>query len=195
MQPTPSRTSLPDDLENISEQLATNEQAAREVLAGLSLEQANWRPGGRGWSIAQCIDHMARSNDVYGAAIADAIQRSILRRRRPRRGPISPGWLARRFLHYVEPPVKFRVPSPPVVLPEDTRDPQLALQGLLESHESVRQLMTDAADLDLNRIRFRNPFLRNLRLFTVGTGFMILPAHERRHLVQARELRQRLASS
>jgi hypothetical protein len=193
VQPTQSRTSLPEDLENICAQLTLNEQAAQEVLAGLTAEQANWRPDGtRSWSIAQCIDHLARTNDVYGAALADAIQRSILRRPRPRRGPIAPGWLARRFLRNIEPPVKFRVAAAPVVLPEDARDPQQALQGLLESHESVRQLMADAADLDLNRIRFRNPFARNIRLFSVGTGFMILPAHERRHLLQAQKLRERI---
>jgi hypothetical protein len=188
-----SRTALPDDLEAISAQLTVNEQAARDVLLGLTAEQANWRPdNGRGWSIAQCVDHLARTNDVYGAALADAIQRAVLRRACPRRGPITAGWLARKFLQTLEPPVRRHFRAPPVVLPEDTRDPQLALDGLVESHESLRRLMADAADLDLNRIRFRNPFLRNWRVASVGTGFQVIPAHERRHLWQARNVRERL---
>jgi hypothetical protein len=193
--PTQTRISLPDDLETISAQLATNEEAAQEVLAGLSFEQANWRPGGRAWSVAQCIDHLARTNDVYGAALAEAIQRAVLRRARLRRGPIAPGWLARKFVQALEPPVKHRVGARPLVLPEDKRDPRLALEGLLESHASIRRLMADAADLDLNRIRFRNPFLRNWRIFTVGTGFLVLPAHERRHLWQARKVREQFPQS
>jgi hypothetical protein len=187
---------LPNDLEAISVQLAANEHSAREVLAGLTPEQANWRPdNGRGWSVAQCIDHLARTNDVYGAALTEAVQRAVLRRPPMRRGPISPGWLARRFLRSIEPPAKRTFRAPPIVLPEDTRDPELAWQGLLESHESLRRLMADAADLDLNRIRFRNPFLRNWRLLTVGTGLLTLPAHERRHLWQARNVRDRAISS
>jgi hypothetical protein len=194
--PTPSRTALPDDLEAISSQLAANEQTAREVLAGLSREQANWRPdNGSGWSVAQCIDHLARTNDVYGAALTEAVQRAVLRRPPMRRGPISPGWFARNFLKSIEPPPKRRFPARPIVLPEDSRDPEVAFQGLLESHESLRRLMADAADLDLNRIRYRNPFLRNWRLFPVGVGLLTLPAHERRHLWQARNVRQRAISS
>jgi hypothetical protein len=187
---------LPDDLEAISAQLAANEQAAREVLAGLSREQANWRPdNGRSWSVAQCIDHLARTNDVYGASLTEAVQRAVLRRPPMRRGPVSPGWLARRFLRSIEPPPRRRFPARPIVLPEDTRDPEVALQGLFESHDSLRRLMADAADLDLNRIRYRNPFLRNWRLFSVGTGLLTLPAHERRHLWQARNVRERAISS
>jgi hypothetical protein len=101
----------------------------------------------------------------------------------------------RKLLSSIEPPVKRRFGAPPIVLPEDTRDPRIAFDGLLESHESLRRLMADAADLDLNRIRFRNPFLRNWRLLSVGAGLLILPAHERRHLWQARNVRQRLAAS
>jgi hypothetical protein len=194
--PTQSRTVLPDDLESISAQFAANEDAAREVLAGLTPAQANWRPdSGRGWSVAQCVDHIARTNDVYGAALTDAVQRAILRRPPMRRGPLAPGWLARRIIRSIEPPVKRRFAARPVVLPEDTRDPQLALAGLIESHESLRRLMADAADLDLNRIRYRNPFLRNRRLFSVATGLLILPAHERRHLWQAGNVRQQLADA
>jgi hypothetical protein len=194
--PTQSRISLPDDLQAISAQFSANEQEAHEVLAGLTFEQANWRPdGGRGWSVAQCVDHLARTNDVYGAALADAIQRAVLRRARPRRGPIRTGWIARKFLSILEPPVKRRVAARPLVLPEDRRDPQLALEGFLESHESIRRLMADAADLDVNRIRFRNPFLRNWRVFTVGTGFLVLPAHERRHLWQAKRVREQLPAA
>ncbi|HET8546555.1 MAG TPA: DinB family protein [Bryobacteraceae bacterium] len=190
-----SRTALPDDLEAVSAQFAANEQAARELLTGLTREQANWRPDPRrSWSVVQCIDHLARTNDVYGSALTDAIQRAVLRRPPPRRGPLAPGWLARKILRSIEPPVRRHFASPPIVLPEDTREPQEALASLIESHDSLRRMMADAADLDLNRIRFRNPFLRNWKLFSVATGLLVLPAHERRHLWQARNVRERLAA-
>jgi hypothetical protein len=44
---------------------------------------------------------------------------------------------------------------------------------------------------DVNRIRFRNPFIPVLR-FTVGTGLEILSNHQRRHLLQAERVRESL---
>jgi hypothetical protein len=49
-----------------------------------------------------------------------------------------------------------------------------------------------AADCDVNRIRFRNPFVPLIR-FTLGTGLEILVRHERRHLEQAERQRGRWA--
>ncbi len=45
--------------------------------------------------------------------------------------------------------------------------------------------------MDLNRIRFKNPFV-HLLSFTVGTGLLIILAHDRRHLWQAEQVGQRL---
>jgi hypothetical protein len=52
--------------------------------------------------------------------------------------------------------------------------------------------MRRAADYDVNRVRFRNPFVSVIR-FSVGSGFVILSAHERRHLLQAERVWDLLA--
>jgi hypothetical protein len=44
------------------------------------------------------------------------------------------------------------------------------------------------APYNVNRIRFKNPFIPGLR-FSVGTGLEVLSAHERRHLLQAERVR------
>jgi len=46
-----------------------------------------------------------------------------------------------------------------------------------------------SAKFNVNRIRFRNPFVRSIR-FTVGTGLLIISAHDRRHLWQAEQVRR-----
>jgi hypothetical protein len=53
----------------------------------------------------------------------------------------------------------------------------------------MRSVVRDGAELDLNRIRFHNPFVATLR-FTVGAGLLIIAAHNRRHLWQAEQVRQ-----
>ena len=59
----------------------------------------------------------------------------------------------------------------------------------LHSQEDMRRVVRESADLDLNRIRFRNPFIGFLR-FTVGAGLLIIAAHNRRHLWQAEQVRR-----
>ena len=48
----------------------------RNSFAGLSHAQLNWRPSPDSWSVAQCIDHLIKSNDevrpVIDAKIAGA---------------------------------------------------------------------------------------------------------------------------
>jgi hypothetical protein len=53
----------------------------------------------------------------------------------------------------------------------------------------ARELIRRASSYDVNRIRFRNPFVPLLR-FTVGTGLEIITKHEDRHLLQAERLKQ-----
>ncbi|HEY2823505.1 MAG TPA: hypothetical protein VGJ06_20845, partial [Candidatus Acidoferrum sp.] len=54
-----------------------------------------------------------------------------------------------------------------------------------DSHFAVINFFRFNADLDIASIRFPNPFLKALR-FSLATGLHAIPAHERRHLHQAR---------
>jgi hypothetical protein len=68
------------------------------------------------------------------------------------------------------------------------------LDGFLESNQGARELVQRAANYDVNRIRFRNPFLP-LIYFTLGTGFEILWKHQARHLLQAERIRAALTQN
>ncbi|HET9364925.1 MAG TPA: DinB family protein [Candidatus Angelobacter sp.] len=61
------------------------------------------------------------------------------------------------------------------------------LKTFLAAHDQVRAVVEEARAVDLNRVRFRNPLLRFLP-WTVGTGLLILGAHDRRHLWQAQQV-------
>jgi hypothetical protein len=63
------------------------------------------------------------------------------------------------------------------------------LERFLRNNAAARQLIVRAGEYDVNRIRFRNPFVPVFR-FTVGTGLEIISKHEGRHLLQAERVRQ-----
>jgi len=174
---------LPPHLRAILDDLEKADQQARRIAAGLSDAQANWHPDETGWSVAQCLDHLGRANTVYAAALHKALKESRSAKG-PSRGPIQPGWFSRLVIRSFEPPPKRKLRAPKKIVPGSEIRSQEALQSFLRSHEDVRTVIRDGAQLDLNRIRFRNPFIGFLR-FTVGAGLLIITAHNRRHLWQA----------
>lgn len=171
-------TSTPD-LQSVEEALAANEKAARDVVAGLTGTQLDLQPGGR-WSILQCIEHVTIANRAYTQAIA----KSLNNNHRSRRGAITPSAGGRWFLNQLEPPVKKKVRAPAKIVPNSGKTGAEILGAFDQSHAEIRNLIPLASTRDLNAIKFRNPLFPLLRV-RIGTGLLIMAAHERRHLWQA----------
>jgi hypothetical protein len=102
---------------------------------------------------------------------------------------ITPGWFGRWFIrNYIEPSSESkRARAPKKIAPGTRVDPHI-LDLFLTSNQAARELVRRASDYDVNRIRFKNPFIPMLR-FTVGTGLEIVSRHQRRHLLQAERVK------
>jgi hypothetical protein len=103
---------------------------------------------------------------------------------------IAPGWFGRWFIRtYIEPSSGSKRTRPPrKIAPAQQIEPSV-LDQFLRSNDVARNLVRRAGAYDINRIRFRNPFIPLLR-FTVGTGLEIVWRHQRRHLLQAEGIKQ-----
>lgn len=169
----------------ISELEATDGRA-QSVAKGLSLEQLNWQPGHGAWSIGQCVDHLQIANLVYLPAISGALEG----RQRGRVQELSLAWPSRWFIrNYIAPnPDGSRARAPRKIEPAKRVEPSI-LEVFLRSNEDARALVRRASEYDVNRIRFRNPFVPMLR-FTVGAGLEIIAKHQSRHMLQAERVRQ-----
>jgi len=165
--------------------IAANEQTARALVAGLTREQLNWQPAPGSWSVGQCLEHLCATNDCYLAPIREALAG------RPEISveEIHPGWFARWFLRsFVEPTAGGKRAQAPAKIQPASQVELSVLDHFLASNEALREVISQAQRKDVNRIRFKNPFVPGLR-FSVGTGFEILVLHERRHLLQAERAR------
>jgi hypothetical protein len=100
------------------------------------------------------------------------------------------GWFSRWFIRtYIAPnPGGERARAPNKIEPAKQIEP-VVLKAFLRSTEAARALVREARNYDVNRIRYKNPFIPFLR-FTVGTGLEIIAKHEGRHLLQAEAVRQ-----
>ncbi len=177
---------LPPALQTILDELEKSDREAQRIAGSLTDTQANWQPAPGAWSIAQCLDHLARANTAYAAALLEAVRQSTAPKK-PWPGPIQPGWLARSFIRALEPPPKRKLRAPKKIVPAPQIASRDVLNAFLGSHEAMRVVIQEAAGLDLNRLRFRNPFFGFLR-FTVGAGLLVTVTHDRRHLWQAERI-------
>ena len=179
------------DLSGLGRQFESNEAAMRDLTADLTGEQLNWRPDhGRAWSILQCVQHLALSGTSDRGALQPAVDGA--RGSGPRRrGPIGASAPGRLFRSRLEPPVKAKIAAPKAIVPAERLDKDEVVAGYLRNHDQIRKLLADAGEMDFNRVKFRNPLLPLLRV-RAGTGLMIIAAHERRHLWQARQVRELL---
>ena len=155
------------------------------IARTLTARQLNWKRAPSEWSVGQCLEHLTVANEVYLRAIAD----SLTDRPRAVVEDITPGWFARWFIrNYIEPsPQSRRARAPGKITPGATIDSSV-LERFLESNGQAREVVHRAGSVDVNRIRFRNPFVPLVR-FTVGTGLDIIAKHQRRHLLQAERIR------
>jgi hypothetical protein len=182
----PRAGSSPAWARRLTSELDAADQRARALVNGLTSRHLNWRPTREDWSIGQCLDHLRVANEVYLPAISASLAACPILPVQD----ITPGWFGRWFIrNFIEPSSQSRrVRAPTKITPAAIVDPSI-LDLFLASNQSARELVRRAGDYDVNRVRFRNPFVPLLR-FTVGTGLEILSRHQRRHLLQAERVRQ-----
>jgi hypothetical protein len=167
-------------------ELNAAEERATALAKTLTPRQLNWTPSPGVWSVGQCLEHLYVTNEVYlGPMLTslEARQPAVVQ-------DITPGWLGRWFIrNFIEPSSKMkRVRAPRKIRPGAQIEPHI-LDRFLDSNHRARDLVLRARNYDVNRVRFRNPFIPVIR-FTVGTGLEIISKHQRRHLLQAERIRE-----
>ena len=170
----------------LTAELAANDKTAKDLVAGLTDEQLNWQPVPGTWSIGQCLEHLCAANEVYLPPISVAL------RAKPR-SPVEQiclgvlgDWFIRNF---IEPSTNGKRAQAPRKIKPGLQADLSVLDRFLNGNAAWRHLIQAASENDVNHIRFWNPFIPGLR-FRVGTGFQIIASHERRHLLQAKRVRE-----
>ena len=188
--PIPRRNydrTLNPDLERLLYQVKVVRMEAEGLLHGLNDEQFNWQPEPGRWSMAQCFDHL---NVTNGRMIGN-LEASIREGRQSNRvsdGPYAYGFFGRWFLQLMQPPVKRRFKAPEVFQPAQRKTVAEIMPDWERTHDRVDELLEDSRGLDLARIKVQSPAAKWLK-YSLGIGFWIQTAHDRRHLWQARQVR------
>jgi hypothetical protein len=189
--PKSDMPSLPPDLQVFADALTSADRTADAIAGRVNDDEFFWQPdGGRRWSIALCLNHLTLANTIYAGAMRGAIQKARAAGW-TRTGPAAAGFFGRKFAASLEPPVKRRTRAPGKIKPMPATSRAEVLRAYHAAHDEVRQLIADAAAIDVNRATFQNPFIGLVRV-KVSTGFHVIAAHDRRHLWQAEQVEAEL---
>ena len=173
------------------DELHRQNQQAQVLVGNLSDAALNWQPnGGKAWSIGQCLEHLATTNTLYEGAMRDAIERNeghVL----SGSGVYRPaGWPSRKFIQSMEPPPTRKFRAFRKIIPKASGyRAEEALSRFLRAQQRLNEFVFQSREMDLGSIRFRNPFLKGVRL-TISSGLLLIGAHNRRHLWQAETVRK-----
>jgi hypothetical protein len=176
-------------LEAAAAQFEATGREARRLAGSLTDGQLNWRLAPAKWSIGQCLQHLGRSTD----AALDAIDRAIATARDrgwTGAGPFRYGWFTRWMVGSMEPPPRRRMRTFPIFLPgEDALARDRVLADLAAARDRLIERTRAAAGLDIRRAIVASPVSPLFRL-PLGGYLAFLAAHDRRHLWQARQVRE-----
>lgn len=175
------------ELQSMLDQLEAIKQDGAAVAAGLTEAQFNWPPGRGRWSIAQCLAHLN-----FGVIeVLPAFDRAIAEGRtkgKTSSGPFRYGWFSRFMIREMEPPPKRRMKTPMKGSAGGHHRASDVLPEFARLRDELARRVRQSDGLDLAGIRTISPVNRLIRL-PLGAYFAFILAHDRRHVWQAREVR------
>lgn len=175
------------DLQRVLDEIDAAEADATKLVRGLADPQANWRPkGGAGWSVAQCLDHLAKTNTAYMQYFQPIADQARQTQPGECQG-LRPTWFGRTFIRILEPPVRQRAKAPSVLMPPTFQPVADALAAYTTSLTLCRTLVETSTGIDVNRVVAPNPWIKTVRM-RLATALLVPRAHDRRHLWQARQV-------
>jgi hypothetical protein len=182
---------LPPGLQRLLDEIDACERDAESLLADLDEAGVNWTPAmAGGWTIAQCLDHLARTNAFYLQQCVERVRDARTAKGESFTG-LRPTRLGRWFVRSLEPPPRFKGKAPRQVAPAPTIARDELLPAYIASHDGYRALVRASADVDVNRVTMPNPFFPRMKM-RMSTVLLVIPAHDRRHLWQAHQVKRAL---
>lgn len=160
---------------------------ARNLTRGLAEVRFNWKPAPGQWSIEECLAHLILVGTweakAIDAAIEDARAKGITGT-----GPFRYGAIDRLVVNLTQPPVRRKFPAPRRFQPLHDQ-PLTAVVPTFCHLQRQFQLLAGRADgLDLARVKVATPISLFFRM-SLGGMLEQIVAHERRHMDQARRVR------
>src|SRR5690349_20423421 len=163
--------------EAILQQIEDATRKAKALSAGRTQADLTTSLEANSWSVAQCLDHLAQTTNVFLPVIAEAIGRAprLVSNRRLRTGALT-----QMLIRNLEPPYRLRFKALKAIVPQH-QDFASAWKAFEESQVRLTTAIQSAVGLALDEVRIDSPIYARVS-YNVYGSLRVLAAHQRRHL-------------
>jgi hypothetical protein len=175
---------IDSQVDSLLQELRDTRASAAEIFNDRKFEELLRRPAEKRWSAAECIEHLKITNRAYLTRLSEAI-RSLRQKDLARRGEFRLDWNARLLKYWLEPPSRLRLPTGAAFRPVNHADPTTVLNVFQAIGCELEKELANARELALDAEKIRSPFAENME-YSAYSAFVLIAAHNRRHIWQAR---------
>lgn len=174
-----------DAWEAAESELSAATEKARTLVDTTPARLFTVRPSLTQWSAAECLSHLSITSEMFlpvlRKALDDARAGHLAGHGTPRMDML--GRILRWFL---EPPVRSRIKTTARFVPRSIRAKSEALAEFAALQTQLIDLLRSTRELPIGKVKIVSPFDRRVK-YNVYSAFLILTAHQRRHLWQAEQ--------
>ncbi len=178
---------MTERIQTVINDLRQTADDVRASFGSMSNEQLNWKPSETGWSVAQCLDHLIRSNvefdDEWPKLISKTRKNSMLENWSP-----LTGFFGRLLISSLKKDSrKAKAPAKSIIPPSEI-EPGI-VNRFVANIEQTNKNIAGCDGVDLQRTVLTSPFLRVIT-YRLEDAFSILVEHTKRHIRQAKRVMQ-----
>jgi DinB family protein len=176
---------MSDRIKSITSELSGVARDADELFGVLTVDQLNWKPSEKSWSIGQCFDHLIKTNHQFypefDKLAAGTRKNSFWENYSP-----FTAWGGRFLVNAVTADSKkAKAPSKSIVPPSDI---EADIVGRFVRHiDEVNQKVTACAGADREKTIVTSPFLA-VFTYKLDDAYSVLVEHTKRHFRQAKRV-------
>ncbi|MEL6654363.1 MAG: DinB family protein, partial [Bacteroidota bacterium] len=147
---------MQSEIQALAKRIKQVSEDAKASFVGLSIEQLNWKGNPQSWSIAQCLDHLMTTNELYlpifAAIDTDTVPHNFFSRFR-----ILSGYFGSLLRRTLGPEVVRKAKSPSNFQPSQSDLGGDVLARFLAHQERVLHAYTSLPEADLSQIIMISP--------------------------------------
>ncbi len=178
---------MDERIDSIVTELKKASEDVSESFGALSVDQLNWKPAEKSWSIAQCLDHLILTNREFYPEfdkLAGGDRRNTFWQNY---SPFT-GFFGRFLVKAVtEDSKKAKAPSKKIVPPSDL--PADIVDQFEKNIAEVREKVISIAAADRQKVVVSSPFLA-VMTYKLEDAYSVLVEHTKRHIRQAKRVMQ-----
>lgn len=170
-------------IEALRRELRETSHQATELWSRHSPEQLLQRPSEWKWSAAECVEHLNITNRAYVLRIEEAL-RELEAKNVACNVPMGMNLNAKLLRWWLEPPSRLKLPTAPAFQPSAVTRAEEVLQAFQELNARIDGQLGRGRGLGLDKAMIGSPFAERMK-YNVYSAFVLIAAHNRRHLWQA----------